>query len=168
MILVRNIVLVLQKSKQAKTRVDLKRKRFQSKYWIVFFRSIQTFNAWVAAWRAVNTHSQLNQAGKFPATWIVGPKSCGLNRICPVTTAPQIHSLDVRTVPLYNLSCLTIFLKSPLFMLSYFYEKQIPYSKSASKTWSHIQSTAKYIFLRGLTFWRFHSFIFLYFLFGLT
>ena len=35
-------------------------------------------------------------------------------------------------------------------MLAFFYEIWMPFSKSASKTLSHIQSTAKYIFLRAL------------------
>ena len=34
-------------------------------------------------------------------------------------------------------------------MFAYFYEIQMPFPESASKTLSHIQSTAKYIFLRA-------------------
>ena len=36
-------------------------------------------------------------------------------------------------------------LKSPLFMIAYFYEIQIPFPESASKTLVKIQSTVKYI-----------------------
>ena len=43
------------------------------------------------------------------------------------------------------LSTLTICLKSPLLTLAYFYEIQMPYPESASKTLLNIQSTVKYI-----------------------
>ena len=48
MILVENMVLVLQKSKQAKSRVDLKGKRVDKKNEKVSLSGIQTLNAWVA------------------------------------------------------------------------------------------------------------------------
>ena len=41
--------LVLQKSSQAKTRVDLNGKRVRSKHGIVSLGGIQTLNAWVLA-----------------------------------------------------------------------------------------------------------------------
>jgi len=44
---------------------------------------------------------------------------------------------------------MTISLKSPLFKLVNFYEIQMSFPKSASKTLSHIQSTSKYIFLQA-------------------
>ena len=43
---------------------------------------------------------------------------------------------------------MTLSFKSPFYMLAYFYEIQMSFPESASKTVSHIQSTAKYIFLR--------------------
>ena len=45
------------------------------------------------------------------------------------------------------LSFLTISLKSLMFTLAYFYEIKMSFYKSASKTQSHIQSTAQHIFL---------------------
>ena len=48
MILFRNIVLVLQKSKLAKTRVDLNGKSVGLKNGIEFFIEIQIFDAWIA------------------------------------------------------------------------------------------------------------------------
>ena len=52
------------------------------------------------------------------------------------------------------LSFLTISLKSLMFTLAYFYEIKMSFYKSASKTQSHIQSTAKYIFLTSTQFWK--------------
>ena len=48
MMLVKNIVLVLQKSKQAKARLNLNGKRVGSKIGIVFLSDIGTLNAWIA------------------------------------------------------------------------------------------------------------------------
>ena len=48
MIPVRNMLLVLQKSKQVKTRVDLKPNRVGSKIGIVSLSVIRTVNDWVA------------------------------------------------------------------------------------------------------------------------
>ena len=47
MILFRNIVLVLQKSKQAKTRVDFNGKRVGLKNGRVFLMKIRIFDAWL-------------------------------------------------------------------------------------------------------------------------
>ena len=93
----------------------------------------------------VSTDSHLIQARKFRAAWIVGPKSCSLNWICPVTTEPRNLSLEQK-LTLFDLSSLTISLRSLLLMLAYFNETRKPFPKSTSKTRSHIQSTAKYIF----------------------
>ena len=48
-----------------------------------------------------------------------------------------------------NLSSLLISFESLLLTLTYFYEIQMTFPESASTTFSHIQSTAKYIFLRA-------------------
>ena len=52
------------------------------------------------------------------------------------------------------LSSLIIYFKSALFMIAYFYKLQIPFTKSASKILSHIQSTAQHIFLQAPYFWE--------------
>ena len=49
MILIRYMVLVLQKVKEVKARVDLKRKRVRKKNGIVSLSEIRTFNALIEA-----------------------------------------------------------------------------------------------------------------------
>ena len=78
LMLVRNMVLVLQKSKQANDKDEFEKEKTRTNIWntrMVPFSSIQTLNAWVAARRVVNTDSRLIQASKC-ATLIVGPESC--------------------------------------------------------------------------------------------
>ena len=77
---------------------------------------------------------------------------------CPLSSTVWIFCFIDREQKLFirteanlrtDLSSLTISLKSPFRMLNFFYETPIPFPESASKTLSHIQSTAKYIFLRA-------------------
>ena len=63
--------LVLQKSKQAKTRVDFNGKRVGSKSGIVSLCGIRTLNAWVAAECCKNGWGRSQTSGKFPSAWNV-------------------------------------------------------------------------------------------------
>ena len=71
MILVKNMVLVLQKSKQAKTRADL-RKKSPSKNWIDVSRWGFENSMSRLQLDALTIDTNLIQTGKFRATWIVG------------------------------------------------------------------------------------------------
>ena len=75
--------LLLQKSKQAKTRADFKRKKARSKNEIVVFELSMPGLQLDAA----TTDSHLIQAWKFRAAHRVGPESCSLNQIRSVTSA---------------------------------------------------------------------------------
>ena len=146
MIILRNIVLVLQKNKQAKTRVDLNGKRVRTYFRIVFLSGIRTLNIGVAVRRLFSEQSFLRLT-----------TFCLIERLansCPssLTTVwlnkEQNHSLEqkLNSVRIY---LLWQFLQCrPRLMLAYFYEIQMPFPETASKTLSHIQSTAKYILLR--------------------
>ena len=83
MILVRNIILVLQKSKETKTRVDLNGNRINDK-----------IPKWNSNPQSPGCSNHRTMARKFRAAWIVGPESCGLNPTCPITTAPQNSSIE--------------------------------------------------------------------------
>ena len=74
MILVKNMVLVLQKIKQVKIRVDLKEKESDQQNGIASLDGNRTLKVWVA------TRFRLIQVRKFRATLFVGSDSFGLNR----------------------------------------------------------------------------------------
>ena len=97
---------------------------------------------------AGTTDSNLIQTSKFHTAWIVGHESCSLNQIGSIITALRNRSLEQKLTSPFHLLALTISLTPPVFMLARFYEIRKPFPKSASKTLSHIYSTAKYIFLR--------------------
>ena len=71
-----------------------------------------------------------------------------VDRFMPLICRQRIKLL-VRTEAklLTYFSYLTISLKLPLFTLAYFSEIQLPFSKSATKTLKHMQSTSNNIFL---------------------
>ena len=92
--LVKDMILVLQKSNQAKTRVDLKEKRVGSINGIVSLIGIWTFNVWVANWRC-NFWFTLDSGQQI---------SYGLNQwariVQPWSNAPWNHSLEQKLTSL--------------------------------------------------------------------
>ena len=145
MILFENMVLILQKCKQAKTSGDLNskkswlKKRNSGPQWdsnTQCQRCSLMLNKWA---KVVKVHDFMPnlKVGRFMPVVVDNTTLLFCRRRILVTTEANLRT---------NLSSLTISFKSPLFTLLCFYKIQLPFPRSASKIQSHIQSTVNYIF----------------------